>query len=206
MELQLTASLREEIGKGAARQLRRLGQIPAVLSRPGQDSIALSVDARVLGRALTRGALNRLVKLSVGKGKHTVLVREVQYDHISGQPIHVDFVEVALNEPVEVKVPISIEEDVRKTPDGGLIGQLLHELSISCLPAEIPKRIEMPTAGLTIGSQILVKDLPVPPGVKVLTDPDEIVVTVAQPAVSAAVAGNEGEETAPDKTEKNKEE
>lgn len=206
MEFQLTASLRGETGKGAAHRLRRSGQIPAVLCRPGQDSIPLSLEARALGHAATRGALTRLITLTADKGKYAVLVKEIQYDPVKGQPIHVDFVEVALNDPVEVKVPVSLLGDSRKTVDGGVIGQLLYELSVSCLPKAIPDRFEVSTENLAVGNPIYVKDLTVPAGIKVLTDPDEIVVLATHAVASAEKAGDEQEEAVPGQTDKAEEE
>lgn len=186
MELQLNAAYRGETGKGAVHRLRRDGQIPAVLYRQGRESLPLAVDAKSFSHLYAHGGLNRLIKLSVtgsvDSGSSSVLIREIQREPIHGKPLHMDFVEVALDHAVEVQVPLVLGGE--RLHDGSIIEQLLHEVTVRCLPAEIPERIEVDLSGLHRGGNILVKDIMAPRGAKIMTDPEEPVVLAEAPTAA----------------------
>jgi large subunit ribosomal protein L25 len=183
MELQMTAAYREETGKGAVHRLRRSGRIPAVLSRQGGESIPLSVDTREFIRLKNQGGLSRLLHLKIKQGKKSevksVLVKEVQLNPVNWEPLHLDFLEVALDHEVTLKIPVHITGT--RANDGAVIEQVLHEIEISCLPSAIPDGIPIDISGLGMGESILIKDIMPPEGVQFMTSPEEPVVLAAAP-------------------------
>ena len=190
METQIIATPRERAGRGASRRLRKAGRIPAVLYGPGRRPFSLSVDAKEFGRLFAQGKLSRLIWLKVADGARAeslkVLLKDVQKDPIKQQPLHLDFAAVALDQTVEVKVPVHLAGEARRIPDGAILELLLHEVEISCLPTEIPERVEADVSRLKIGESLLVKDLQVPPGVKIRSQLEEPVVLAAAPAKPSA--------------------
>lgn len=188
--------LRERRGKGAARQLRRQGWVPAVLyghAVPSGQPIA--VDGADVRRLLSAGGFNRLVDLDLGEaGRRVALAKDVQLDPVAGEVIHADFYAVALDEAVEVQVPVQLSGEEGRTEDGGVIALLLREVTVSCLPTQIPEAITVDVGGLAIGDVVHVRDLRVPEGVRIVDDPNTPVVTVSAPdaAEDAGEAEAEG--------------
>ncbi|MBO8141128.1 MAG: 50S ribosomal protein L25 [Firmicutes bacterium] len=205
---ELSAQVRNDSGKGAARRLRRAGRVPAVLYRSGQPPAELSVNARELARTVQQAGSHALVRLTVsgdaGETRHAALIKDLQRDPVSGDVLHVDFQAVALNEEVETSVPIEV------TGEEGLAGQgvvnvVLREVAVASLPERIPDRLSVDVSGMAPGDAVAVRDLAVPDGVRVLNDPDEPVLSVAwaraaEPAETSAGEGAAGEVAGPEGT------
>jgi len=180
---QLAVEPREAMGTSAAEKLRRSNLIPAVVYGSGQPALPIVVERRALERAL--GAGSSLIDLTVGDEVKTAIVREVQNEPVKGSILHVDFYQVSMDQEVEVVVPVRlVNEDIRPN-DGGVVTALLWELKVECLPANIPEAIDVDVQHLPLGGSIAVKDLVLPEGVKVLDDPEEIVVKVDEPTAPA---------------------
>ncbi|MGB9803958.1 50S ribosomal protein L25/general stress protein Ctc [Desulfofundulus sp.] len=202
MEASLSAQVRTGRGKGYRRRLAAQGKIPAVVYGKAIGSIPVEVELRALKNILAReGGRNALIDLKItGEGQERqdkVLIKELQYDSMRGELIHADFQQVSLTEKITTTVPVELEGEPVGVKQGGILQQQLRELEISCLPADIPEAITMDISGLEIGDTVHVADLPVPPGVRVLNDPEEVVATVVAPAVER-VPGEE-EETGEEK-------
>lgn len=195
-DIVLQGELRSETGKGVARRLRREDRIPAVIyGGKSQESQAIAVSGKDLRRAMAEGALGRLVKLDLGQGgSRTALAKDMQVDPVRGDILHVDFHEVALDEAVQVQVPLVLVGEDERENDGGLLTLIVRELKVSCLPTDIPEHLEVSVAGLAIGDTVHVRDLTPPAGVEIVDDPDTVVLTVAAPAVAAGPEEAEGEE------------
>lgn len=192
----LSAEVREGLGTGAARSLRRAGRLPAVLYGHGEDNINLAVDEREFMRLYQAGVEGRLVDLAIaGRGSKTVLVKEVQVNPIKGNVIHVDFQAVRMTEKVTTKVPVVLVNVEKKANDGGIIEHLVRELEIRALPADIPDRIEVDLTGLGVGDSVTVGDIKIPAGVEVEESETEVVVAIvaAQAARGADEEAGEGE-------------
>ncbi|HHW11867.1 MAG TPA: 50S ribosomal protein L25 [Firmicutes bacterium] len=193
MDCVLTATVREETGKGAAHRLRREGLLPAVLY--GETQANLSLNLRETQKYFNTKGLNQLINLQVKKGKTTkeipVLVREIQYDPLKGTPLHVDFYQVSMEQKVVVKVPVVLVGEDQRENDGSLIETILHEVEVSCLPADIPAKIEVDVSGLTMNNSITVGDLQPPAGVEFVTEASEPVVVAAAPRSEAEAAPEE---------------
>lgn len=184
MELKLKAEHREGTGKGVARKLRAAGRVPAILYGQGMEAVSVSIDARELYHVLHTGAgANVLVGLVVDGKEHLALPREIQRDHIRGQLVHVDFLAVRRDEKVRVEVPIRVIGESPGVKQGGLLEHHLWDVSVECLPQDVPDLVEADVSSLLIGDALRVGDIPAPAGVTILTDPEESVVAVVTPQI-----------------------
>ena len=189
MEYSLAASVREELGKQKAGQLRQKGQVPAVLYGEGKENEHLILDAHQLQMVFLKGGTTKLLNLKIQKGKKEeeqhVLVKDFQKNPVKGNVIHVDFLRVAMDHMVTVKSPVHLKNEDKRAHDGAVLEIVLHELEVSCLPANIPDRIYVDVKSLAMGSGIHVKDLELPEGVKVLNAPEEAIVMAIAPTAAA---------------------
>jgi large subunit ribosomal protein L25 len=188
------ATARDVTGKGAARTLRSKGQVPAVIYGHGRDPQPLSLNARDLDKMLGHiQAESTVIEVTVGGQTAKTLIREIQRHPIKRQILHVDFQALVAGEKVTVSIPIvlaGIPEGVRL--GGGVMDQTLRELEIEVDPSDIPDHVELDVTNMVIGDSKHVSDLSLPPGVKVLDDPETSVAVVAAPRAvieeTAAVA------------------
>ncbi|MHB8513710.1 MAG: 50S ribosomal protein L25 [Actinomycetota bacterium] len=182
MEITLTAEPREKTGKGVARKLRAAGKVPGVVYGAGGGSTAVSVDARDLSHALaTDAGLNVLLNLSVGADRYLAIPRELQRDPLRGTITHVDLVRVRRDVAIEADVPISVVGVAPGVKEGGVVEHHLWSLRVSAKPQDIPAHIEADISSLSLHDHLRVGDLPIPAGVEVLTDSEEMIVTIATP-------------------------
>jgi len=201
----LPAELRERVGKGAARAVRRAGRVPAVIYGDRKDPVTISLDPRDVDRELhSPGFFATLYDLEVGGKKHRVLPRDVQLDPVSDRTVHVDFLRVAQDTEVTVNVPVNFVND-EESPGlkrGGVLNIVRHEIEFSCRADAIPQQIEIDLTGLDIGDSVHISMIQLPEGVTpTITDRDFTVATVAAPSAvkaeaaeeQAAAEGEEGE-------------
>ena len=202
MEVTIQAEERPGSGKGVARKLRAVGKVPGVVYGRGMDPVAVAVDRMSLIRAFkTDSGRNVLIDLEVGGETHLTLARELQKDPVRGTILHVDFLKIARDVAIEVDVPIHIEGDAPGVKEGGVIEHHLWSVRISCLPGNVPERMDADVSSMIIGDMLRVADLKVPDGVTVLTNPEDAVLGVVVPQVlkveeevpAEAVEGVEGE-------------
>ena len=194
----LKVERRPATGKGVARKLRQRGRIPAIFYGEAEP-IPVTVDPKVLLRALgTAAGENVILNLTiVDTEEHArkAMVKEVQVDPVTGAVLHADLLAISMERPIEVGVPVElvgVASGVKE--EGGVVAQVLRDLAVRCLPGAIPERITLEISALKIGDVIHVRDLPIPAGIEVLTERDQVVVTVAAPVVEevAAVVAEEG--------------
>jgi large subunit ribosomal protein L25 len=186
----LEVELREGTGKGVARKLRAAGRIPGVLYGRGEPPQSVVLDPRALERviATSDAGMNTLIDLNIAgsrdRAERVVLVKELQRDPVRGAPLHVDFYQVDLTATIEVKVPIVLRGRPKGVElSGGILDQALRELDVECLPRAIPESITLDVSELEIGSSIHVRDLALPEGVVLRSDPDLSVASVITPKV-----------------------
>jgi large subunit ribosomal protein L25 len=181
-ELKLRAERRDGAGKGVARKLRAVGRVPGVLYGHGREPLWLSLDSKELFHALHGSAgANVLVDLVVDGKQHLALPREVQRDHVRGQYLHVDFLEVRRDEKVEVTVPIRVVGESPGVKAGGVLEHHLWDVHVQCLPGDVPEAIEADISTLQVGDSLRGGDLAPPAGVSILTAADESVLGVVAP-------------------------
>ena len=176
--------------------------VPGVVYGHGQEGVSVVMNAHDLLKSLHTGAHIFELKLK-GQPDDKVLVKEVQYDSLGDDVIHVDLRRVALTETVRVMVPIVLVGHAIGAVHKGSVDQPLKELEVACLPTQIPDDVRMHVTELDIGDMLTVKDIKLPEGVSTRNTPDQVVVTVHPPVkeeeVEAAVeAGEEVEPAEPE--------
>ncbi len=206
-QVTLAAESRANMGKGAARALRRDGKIPAVIYGHGREPMALSIEARTVSKLLeTIGGETRMIDVSIdGDAPVKAIVREVQRNPVRRvDVIHLDLYAVVANEPITVEVPVhivGIADGVRN--HGGVLEHTLHRVSVHVLPAEIPEHIDVDVSALGVGDSIHVSDLTIAKG-EILNDGGLSVVSVVAPRVEAAPVVVEVASTEPEVIKKGK--
>ena len=225
----LEAQTREAGTKNEARRVRRDGKIPAVVYGAGKDSLPITVDPRVVTRILNSEAgHNTIFDLSLNGEKTKAMIVDWQYEPIKGRLLHIDLKRIALDKVLRVSVPIFlIGEAAGVKQEGGILEQMLREVELECLPADIPSHIDADVTHLTFGKVLRVADLPHSAKIKFLTDEnqpvahvtsvkEEVTVTPEAAAAEAAAAPaepevikkgkqeteEEGAEAAPEKAER----
>lgn len=190
----LTANARSERGKGAARKLRQTGEIPAVIYGHGREPQSLSLNARETERLLSRiSAAATVIELSLDGKVARTLIREIQRHPFKRHILHIDFQELVAGESINVRCPIvyvGVPEGVRL--EGGILDQIMHELSIAVDPSNIPNHIDVDVSSLKVGKSLHVADLELPAGVKAMDDPGMTVCVVASPKVAEEAPPVEG--------------
>jgi large subunit ribosomal protein L25 len=172
----LNTEPRSTRGSKEARRLRGRGFIPGVVYGHKEATVSLAIPADDLRSAVRHGV--RVVDLNAEGKLQKALIRDLQWDHLGKDLLHVDFARVALDERVVITVPLEIKGTAPGIAAGGVLDQPLHTLSIECLAIEVPDNIRVNVGELQLEGAIKVKDLVLPPGVKVMTDADAIVVQV----------------------------
>jgi len=185
----LSAELRSRAGKGAARQTRRDGRVPAVIYGDKQPATLISVEPKDLMKELRKRAFQATVfNIEFSGKKERVLPRDVQFDPVSDKPIHVDFMRVGEHTRVRVAVPVAFLNEV-KSPGlkrGGVLNVVRHEIELYCNVDNIPGIISIDLDGLDIGDSVHISMVKLPEGVRpTITDRDFTIASIAVPTIQA---------------------
>ncbi|MFY7921878.1 MAG: 50S ribosomal protein L25 [Gemmatimonas sp.] len=178
----LTANVRAETGKGAARKIRQAGDIPAVIYGHNREPQSLVLNARETEKLVRSIPVSSTaIELTVDGTTVRTLIREIQRHPFKRTILHIDFQELVAGETVVVRCPIvylGTPEGVRL--DGGILDQIMHELQIQVDPSNIPNHIDVDITSLKVGKSLHVSDLTVPAGIKIVDDPTTTVCIVQQ--------------------------
>ncbi len=212
-EVTLQAEPRKS-GRHAVRELRLADKVPAVIYGRDVEAQNVAIDRRALHRALVQAGTS-LISVQVGTAAPVqVLAREVQHDPVRHRPLHVDFLAVAMNESIRVEVPITLEGTAPALSRSGVVMvRQMDQVEVECLPRDIPQHLTANLSSLaTEADSIYVRNLVVPPGVTIVTEPDHVVISLtlsrAEEAEEAAAApsGNEPEVVTKGKAKEEEEE
>ena len=181
----LLVTERETLGSAETRRLRKQGLVPGVLYGSGEP-VAISIAERELRRALTGAAgLHSILDVEIdGKGKtHASILKEYQVDPVRGGVTHVDLQEVRLDRTINASVSVHLlgGDTAPAVKEGGVLSQVLREVTVEALPLEVPEHIELDVSGMEIGGTIRVAELTAPEGVTILDDPEQVVATITAP-------------------------
>jgi large subunit ribosomal protein L25 len=187
--LEIQADAREAGSKNQARRLRRSGQIPAILYGPKTQPVPLKLDkkdftTRVAG--LEGSHLVRLKSSEPGLTEKVALVKDMQFDPITGDVAHADLYEVDLAARITVNVPLRFVGKAAGVVRGGILQPIVREVEVECLPLDIPGFFNIDVSALDIGDSIHVEDIPMPEGVAAMYESNFAVVTVVTPTVEEA--------------------
>ncbi len=191
-QVKLSAQPRTHLGRNSLKQLRSRGVIPANIYGHNDQPANIQINEKDIKRLLAHAAgENILVELEIthaqGTQVHLSLIQEVQHHPVRGDILHVDFLEVSMNELLRTDVPLEpIGEADGVKNYGGLLEQLIRSIAIECLPKDLPESIRVDISSLALGSALHVRDLVLPAGVHTTLDPDLTVFLVAEPKVEVA--------------------
>ncbi|MXO50583.1 50S ribosomal protein L25/general stress protein Ctc [Qipengyuania gaetbuli] len=197
--LTLPAEARERAGKGASRQLRREGRVPAVIYGGKEEPTLIHVEAKELVRQLNTGHfMNSIVEIELGGKKLKTLPKDVSLHPVNDRPEHVDFLRLTKGAKVEVNVPVVFANE-EKSPGlkkGGVLNIVRHELDLICDADKIPSEIEIDVTGKDVGDSIHISEVTLPAGAEsAITDRDFTIATLVAPSALKR-SESEGEEAA----------
>jgi large subunit ribosomal protein L25 len=182
--VKLTVQARESRGSAASRRLRAQGLIPGVLYGGGGEAHPFSIEERELRRVLTGDhGLHAIldVVLDGSQKAHHAVLKEYQLDPTRPRLLHVDLQEVRLDQVIHTQVVVEIVGESEGVKEGGVLSQINREVNVEALPMEVPDRLELDVSRMVIGDALRLTDLRVPEGVKLLDDPETVLVTVTPP-------------------------
>ena len=185
-----TAEPRDQVGKGAARAVRRTGKVPGVIYGDGKAAVSLSMDKKELAMALNNpGFFNTIYEVTVGKENYRVLPKDVQLHPVSDQALHIDFLRIGKNTKLHVDIPVVFEgeEQSRGLKAGGVLNIVRHEVAVICNPDDLPEALILDVSAGEIGDSLHVSAITLPKGVELqITDRDFTIATIAAPSVMPA--------------------
>jgi large subunit ribosomal protein L25 len=194
--IQLKAEPRSALGSRANKRLRDSGFIPAVVYGHKEAVVPVTLPKKEISTHLAKGA--HVFDLTLSGKSEKVLVKDVQFDHLGIEVLHVDFARVSLDERVEVTVPLELKGTPKGEADGGVLQQIVAELEIECVVTDIPDVITHNVSEMAIDDVVHIKDLKLPPGAKAMQDADLIVAMVKVIEEEAGAPAAEGETAEPE--------
>ena len=191
--LLVKAQIREHTGSKAAQKLRKNGRIPAVVYGHKETPVAIDLDRRTIVEELHHG--HRLMNVQIGKKKEQMIVKDLQYDYLGKNIIHLDLMRVDVTETVKVTVPIELKGTAKGTQEGGIIEEHTDHLEVECKVTDIPEAIVVIVKEIGVGDTVHAGDIELPNGVRLVSSPDTLVVACS--LVAAAKTTEEIEEETP---------
>jgi large subunit ribosomal protein L25 len=188
-EVTLEVSRREQTGKEVAKKLRRDGKVPAVVYGGHKEPVAITVDRKTVSELIQKSEHGIrsifLLKMAGSDQQRHAMIKDVTIDPMSRRMLHIDFVRVIMDETVRVTIPVHLNGTAAGVKEGGLLDFQVRELHVECLPNAIPDSIEVDVTPLAGHDYFRIKDLQLPEGVKVLDDPERVVVGVTHAKAEA---------------------
>jgi len=194
-DITLVTEKRTDLGSRPSGRLRRLGKVPAVVYGLDTETVSITVPARDLQHILAgESGANTLITLDVDGENVLTLARQIHRHPTRGELVHVDFIRISRDIAVSAEIPVHLTGEPTGVRDGGLLEQLLFNLTVEAMPGNIPVSIEIDVTALAIGDQLRVEDIPLPAGVVTHAETDFVLAQVAAPRIATeAEEGEEGE-------------
>ena len=200
-QLTLPAETRDRAGKGASRELRTQGRVPAVVYGANQEPLSIHVEEKLLAKMLSGGhSMNSVVMIDAGGNSIRTLPKDVQFHPVSSRPSHVDFLRISANSKVTVAVPVRFdnEEASPGITRGAVLNIVRHELELVCDADKIPDEVHISLEGLDVGDSIHISAVQLPQGSEsAITDRDFTIATLVAPSAMKSEEGDT-ETPAPD--------
>ena len=187
----LKAEIREQVGSRDAAKVRKGGRIPAIVYGHKQDVVAISLDAHSLLEELHHG--RRLMDVQIGKSEEKMIIKDLQYDYLGRDIIHLDLMRVDVTETVRVTVPIELKGTAKGTHEGGIIEKHIDHLEVECKVTDIPDSVVVQVKEVDIGDSVHARDVELPDGVKLISPPDIVLVTCGLVAAAKSTEELEAE-------------
>jgi len=197
-QIELNATVRKTTGNSPARELRRGGQIPAVLYGPQTEPILLSVNVKELEQIFKRGNIGSIIlNLVIQNGQKITkpaMIKELQSHPVSGNFIHIDFYEIDMQRKINVMIPVVTKGRSKGVESGGMLQIVRREIEVLCMPGDIPSAFEIDITDLDIGDSVHIEEIPLGDNVELLNDVNFTVVTILSPKMEEEAVEEEEEE------------
>jgi len=197
-QIELNATVRKTTGNSPARELRRGGQIPAVLYGPQTEPILLSVNIKELEQIFKRGNIGSIIlNLVIQNGKKITkpaMIKELQSHPVSGNFIHIDFYEIDMQRKINVMIPVVTKGRSKGVESGGMLQIVRREIEVLCMPGDIPAAFEIDITDLDVGDSVHIEEIPMGDNVELLSDVNFTVVTILSPKMEEEAVEEEEEE------------
>ncbi len=197
--IEIEATTRTEIRKNKVKKLRKDNKVPVVIY--GEGSMPLTIDSADALKIFKSRHDNFLIKLSIdGDKEKDALLKDIQLDPVKNVVSHLDFLELIKGKTITTKIPLNLEGTPEGVKLGGIIEHFLWEVTVECLPKDIPEIFKLDISDLNMGDSLHVKDLKIDEGIKMVDKPDQVILTIALPTGVAEekeeeeIEGEEGEE------------
>ena len=183
MNIVVKTEKRQGLGTNASRRLRAQGFVPAVLYGESMESTPLVLSKKDIVQIMRlETGENTIFKVAVDAEAYDAMIKELQVDPATDELQHVDLIRISMDKPIRVAVPVVHRgEPVGVKTEGGFVDFVTREIEIECLPREIPESLEIDIAELHINQTFKVQGMAIPAGVKVLTDPNTVLVLISMP-------------------------
>ncbi|MGA1979955.1 MAG: 50S ribosomal protein L25 [Sedimentisphaerales bacterium] len=189
--LLLKAEIREQTGTSQAAKMRKQGRIPAIVYGHKEEPVAISLDAHNLVEGLHHG--HRVMDVQIGKKQEKMIIKELQYDHLGRNIIHVDLMRVDVAETIKVAVPIELKGTAKGTHEGGVVEVHTDHLEVECRVTDIPESIVVSVKEIGLGDTLHASDVELPSGVKLASAPSTLLVTCSLVAAAKTTEELEAE-------------
>jgi len=203
MTITIKGETRSDFGKNAVGRLRRKDLIPAILYGEGIPNVALVLHKKDIFQVLrSETRENTIFKVALGRELRDAMFKDIQVDPTTDEILHADLVQIAMDKAVRIAVPVVHHgEPIGVKTEGGFIDFVTREVEVECLPKDIPERIDIDVSELHIHQSAKVSDLSFPPGVRILSDPGQVLVLISLPHKEEEFPGEKPEEVAAEAAE-----
>jgi large subunit ribosomal protein L25 len=184
-DTKLIARKRELQGSANARRMRKTGSLPGVIYGDGAEAIPIQIDTHAFEQLLHHHASETmLLEVEIeGEGSTSVLVKDVQHHPVTSELVHVDMLKVAADKPIQVEIPLDVNGEAAGVKAGGVLELIMHSVAVECLPGDLVESLEIDVSELEIGTSLYVSDIKLGAKLRLLSDPEAIIVSVAEPRV-----------------------
>ena len=195
-QFELKATVRKTTGNSPARELRRGGQIPAVLYGPQTEPVLLSVDIKELEQIIKKGNIGSIIfNLIIQNGEKIAkpaMIKEFQDHPVSGNYLHVDFYEIDMQRKINVMIPVVTQGTSKGVEAGGMLQIVRREIEVLCMPGDIPEAIKIDISDLDVGDSVHLDEIPLGDNIEVASDVNFTVVTILSPKIDEVEEEEEG--------------
>jgi len=197
-QFELNTTVRKTTGNSPARELRRGGQIPAILYGPQTEPVLLSVNIKDLEQVFKKGNIGSIIlNLVIQNGQKftkPAMIKELQSHPLSGNFLHVDFYEIDMHRKINVMIPVVVKGHAKGVEAGGLLQIIRRDIEVLCMPGDIPKSIDIDITDLDVGDSVHIEDIPLGDNIEIPDDVNFTILTIVSPKAEAVAEEEEEEE------------
>ncbi len=188
--IELKASPRGKMTKGELNQARKSGKVPAQLYGKETEPVSIFLESEAFSSTAKRLTESMIIDLNLEGKKYSALMKEIQRANLSGEIIHVDFNLVGRGQKMHVRVPLHLSGTAKGVREGGILEHAIHEIEVECMAENLPEKIEVDITDLEANHALHLRDIAIPEGVRLLTNPETVIAIIkfARAEVETAAA------------------